>query len=211
MLFAGHGASVPQLLDGATVGTGYVVPVDAENRDGQTAGATTIRVEPERRGVIDASPADMSRAVRKFLRVTGFSLVALLVLAQFVPYGRAHTNRPVHAEPSWDGPTTRELARRACFDCHSNETRWPWYSYVAPASWLVQHDVDEGREVLNFSEWNRPYEEAGEAAETVLERTMPPRAYLLLHPEANLTDAQRRQLADGLNATLGATDSRERE
>lgn len=153
----------------------------------------------------------MPRAVRKVLRLIVLSLAALLVIAQFVPYGRKHTNPPVRAEPTWDRPVTRELARRACFDCHSNETRWPWYSHVAPVSWLVQHDVDEGREDLNFSEWDRPYEEAGEAAETVLKHTMPPWTYLLAHPEANLTDAERRELATGLNASLGATASRERD
>lgn len=152
----------------------------------------------------------MPRAVRNVLRFTVLSLVAVLVLAQLVPYGRNHTNPPVRAEPTWDRPATRELARRACFDCHSNETRWPWYSHVAPVSWLVQHDVDEGREELNFSEWDRRYEEAGEAAETVLNHTMPPPAYVRMHSEANLTEAQRRELADGLNASLGATATRER-
>lgn len=153
----------------------------------------------------------MPRTLRHVFGLIVLSLVAVLVIAQLVPYGRDHTNPPVRAEPAWDRPATRELARRACFDCHSNETRWPWYSSVAPVSWLLQHDVDEGRDDLNFSEWNRPYEEAGEAAETVLNQTMPPRMYVLLHPEANLTAAQRRQLADGLNATLGATASRARD
>jgi mono/diheme cytochrome c family protein len=153
----------------------------------------------------------MPRALRRVLRFAGLSLVALLVLAQLVPYGRNHTNPPVRAEPAWDRPATRELARRACFDCHSNETRWPWYANIAPVSWLVQHDVDEGREDLNFSEWNRPFAEAGEAAETVLKQTMPPPYYVWMHSEANLTDAQRRELASGLNATVGATASRARD
>lgn len=147
----------------------------------------------------------MKRSAGKILRVVLWSLGGLLVLVQLVPYGRDHTNPPVVAEPRWDRPATRELARRACFDCHSNETRWPWYSHVAPISWLAQHDVEEGREVLNFSEWQRSYEEASESAETVRDRTMPPRGYLLAHPEAKLTPDERRQLADGLNATLGAS------
>ena len=65
-------------------------------------------------------------------------------LFSFVPYGRDHVNPPVGAEPSWDSPETRALARQACFDCHSNETEWPAYSTVAPVSWLIQHDVSEG-------------------------------------------------------------------
>ena len=79
--------------------------------------------------------------------------VAIFLLIQLIPYGRDHTNPAVVAEPAWDLPETRALAVRACFDCHSNETIWPWYSNVAPISWLVQRDVDEGREKLNFSEW----------------------------------------------------------
>jgi hypothetical protein len=69
-------------------------------------------------------------------------------------------------------------------------------------SWLVQRDVDEGREELNYSEWNRP-QEGEESAETVREGSMPPSIYLLTHPEARLTDAQLAALADGLAATFG--------
>jgi hypothetical protein len=71
--------------------------------------------------------------------------VILLVGIQVIPYGRSHTNPPVTGEPAWDSPKTRELAVRACYDCHSNQTVWPWYSHIAPISWLVQQDVDEGR------------------------------------------------------------------
>ena len=124
-----------------------------------------------------------------------------LVLIQAVPYGRAHDNPAVVAEPAWDTAQSRELAVVACFDCHSNETEWRWYSNVAPISWLVQHDVDEGRQILNFSEWNRR-QEADEAAETVREGSMPPRTYLLTHPEARLGDADLAALADGLDRTI---------
>ena len=126
-----------------------------------------------------------------------------LLAIQLVPYGRDHDNPPVVAEPSWDSPQTLDLAVRACFDCHSNETVWPWYSNVAPVSWLVQRDVDEGREELNYSEWNRPQEEAEESAETVLDGSMPLPSYLLTHPDARLTDAELAILSDGLAATFG--------
>jgi hypothetical protein len=129
---------------------------------------------------------------------TGFGVL------QLIPYGRDHTNPRVLSEPTWDRPSTRALAARACFACHSNETTWPWYSHVAPTSWFVQRHVDEGRQVLNFSEWTRTYEEAGEAAEAVLEREMPPASYTLLHPEARLSAEERRILAEGLVATIGA-------
>ena len=113
-------------------------------------------------------------------------IVAVLIL-QLVPYGRRHSNPPVRVEPRWDGPTTRVLAVRACYDCHSNETVWPWYSHVAPVSWLVQRDVDEGRRKLNFSEWDRPQKEAHESAKTVRKGEMPPWFYILIHPDARLT------------------------
>jgi mono/diheme cytochrome c family protein len=143
--------------------------------------------------------------VKRFLRWLLTGLVLLFVAAQLVPYGRDHDNPAVVAEPAWDTPATRELARRACFDCHSNETQWPWYSNIAPLSWLIQRDVDEGREELNWSEWG-PDEEGDEGAETVLEGSMPPDAYSLLHPEARLTDQEIDALVTGLVATFGSDD-----
>jgi hypothetical protein len=139
---------------------------------------------------------------KSLLGVASLVVLGLVVVAQVVPYGRDHSNPPVVAEPSWNSASTRALAERACFDCHSNRTQWPWYSHVAPMSWLVQDHVDEGRQVLNFSDWNRGNSEADEAAETVRDGEMPPRSYLLLHPEARLTAAEREQLARGLDAFL---------
>ncbi len=139
------------------------------------------------------------------------TIVALFVIIQLVPYGRRHANPPVIKEPVWDSPQTKELASRACFDCHSNETLWPWYTNIAPFSWLIQHDVDEGRARLNFSECGIPRSiredrEAGEglreAGEIVLEGEMPPAQYLLMHPNANLTTSERELLANGLNSSL---------
>ena len=72
-------------------------------------------------------------------------ILVLAVLAQLIPLPLRGHNPAVVAEPKWDSPQTRELAKRACFDCHSNETVWPWYSYVAPVSWLLYRDVTEGR------------------------------------------------------------------
>ena len=133
---------------------------------------------------------------------------------QLVPYGREHANPPVTGEPTWDAPETRTLAKQACFDCHSNETEWPAYASIAPASWLVQRDVNEGRAVLNFSEWPRPQKEAKEAAEAVLEGEMPPAAYRLVHSHAHLSTADRDRLAQGLARTLGVAlqqEAHERE
>lgn len=132
---------------------------------------------------------------------------ALCGLIQLVPYGRSHQNPPLRSEPTWDRPETRALAKRACFDCHSNETEWPWYSWVAPVSWLVEHDVVEGREYLNFSEWDREQEEADEAPETVAEGEMPPWNYLPVHPEARLTAEERAALIEGLAETIRKDDA----
>ncbi len=134
-----------------------------------------------------------------------FLLVALFALIQFIPYGRSHTNPSVVAEPAWDSTVTRELAASACFDCHSNETTWPWYTNVAPVSWLAQHDVDSGRSTLNFSEWaatSRHGEQ--DAAEAVQGGEMPPSYYVVMHPNAKLTAAEKDALVRGLQATLNS-------
>jgi mono/diheme cytochrome c family protein len=122
---------------------------------------------------------------------------------QLVPYGREHANPPVAREPAWDRPRTRELFFRACKDCHSHETVWPWYSFVAPASWLVQHDVDEARSHFDVSDWGRERNHGDEAAAEVREGEMPLWYYLPAHPEAQLSDAERAELIAGLVATFG--------
>ena len=83
--------------------------------------------------------------MRRALKWALIGIPVVLVLIQFVPYGRSHTNPPVTGEPKWSSARVRQLTKDACFDCHSNETTWPWYSNVAPVSWLVQRDVDSGR------------------------------------------------------------------
>jgi mono/diheme cytochrome c family protein len=134
-------------------------------------------------------------------------IVILLVFGaalQAVPYGRRHTNPPAVAEPPWDSPRTRELFLRVCADCHSNGTKWPWYSHVAPASWLVQHDVEEARRKLNISEWGvTAQKRAADAADEVREDDMPPLEYKMLHPAARLSDAERQEFVRGLAATFG--------
>jgi hypothetical protein len=146
--------------------------------------------------------------LRNVLRWLPVVLVGLAVGIQLVPYGRAHTNPPVVQEPAWDSPRTRELAKRACYDCHSNETVWPWYSHLAPFSWSVQDHVEEGREHMNFSEWNHPSEHAHEAAEEVEEGHMPLPSYVRMHSSARLSDSEREELIAGLKATFGEEEAR---
>ncbi len=142
--------------------------------------------------------------LRRVLTIGALVLVVGFLLIQLVPYGRDHTNPAVLAEPAWDSATTRSLAVTACFDCHSNQTEWPWYSNVAPLSWLVQRHVDKGRRQLNFSEWGSTREqEADQSAQTVRNGSMPPFSYVLLHPGAALSDADRSKLIAGLAATFG--------
>jgi mono/diheme cytochrome c family protein len=146
----------------------------------------------------------VTRARRPSPRKILLGTAILMVAVQLVPYGRVHTKPPVVAEPAWDAPATRELARRACFDCHSNETRWPAYASVAPISWLVQNDVDGGRAHVNFSEWQRAQRHAKDAADEVRNKDMPPWYYAMLHPPAQLSDADRAQLVSAFEKMFGS-------
>ena len=125
------------------------------------------------------------------------------VLIQLIPFGHRHSNPPETKEPAWDSPKTRELMHRACFDCHSNETVWPWYSNIAPVSWLVQRDVNGGRRHLNFNEWETPQQHAKDVAEQVREGEMPPWFYLPMHPGARLTSTEKQALVEGVEKSLG--------
>lgn len=129
-------------------------------------------------------------------------VVAAVTLLQVIPFGHQHSNPAVIQEPAWDSPRTRELAKRACFNCHSNETAWPWYSSVAPVSWLTQRDVNEGRGHLNFSEWNDPLSQADDVVAEVQAGNMPPWFYLPMHPEARLTQEERAELVRGFQRSL---------
>jgi hypothetical protein len=149
-----------------------------------------------------ATMPNMATNLRRWVLIALGGAFAAFVLVQAVPYGRSHSNPPVQAEPRWDSTQTRVLAQRACFDCHSNLTTWPWYSNVAPVSWLVQRDVNGGRAALNFSTWNLPQDGAGDAVEAVSGGAMPPWFYVLLHPKAKLSSADKQALAAGLAATL---------
>ena len=131
------------------------------------------------------------------------AVIVLLVLIQLIPYGRDHTNPPVRTEVKFDSEQTHALVQRACYDCHSNQTEWPWYSNIAPISWLIAHDVQDGREKLNFSEWDRPQREANRAAREVQDGSMPQWYYLILHPSANLSGDEKQALINGLRATTG--------
>jgi len=129
-------------------------------------------------------------------------VVAGLFAIQLVPVSRR--NPPVVATVPAP-PEVERILRRACFDCHSNETVWPAQAYVAPLSWYVAHDVKEGREELNFSEWGPKQEQrtAKTLAKEVGKGDMPPALYVVAHPSAKLSEAEKALLvswAKGLRA-----------
>ena len=142
--------------------------------------------------------------MRLLLRLLLIGLIVLLAI-QVVPYGRTHNNPRTVQEVRWDSEQTRSLAQDACLDCHSNLTEWPWYTSVAPVSWLTTRDVKEGRAKLNFSEWQRAQDvDLQEVLDAIRQQDMPPLQYRAIHSAARLDDTQRQQLADGLTKTWKA-------
>jgi hypothetical protein len=132
----------------------------------------------------------------KIILIIIAAALAVALAIQLIPYGRTHENPPATTPVQWTDPQAEEIARRACYNCHSNESDWPWYAYVAPASWLVQRDVDEGRRAMNFSTGKGV--DAGEISEILGENEMPPAQYLLLHPEARLSQEEKDTLVNGV-------------
>ncbi len=152
----------------------------------------------------DEAPTRRGRLRRWWPRLV-LGGVGVFLLIQLVPY--RVDNPPARDEPAWDSPRTRELAVRACYDCHSNETDVLWFEQAAPVHWYIANHVREGRAALNFSEWTTaPGDEADDAAETVEDGSMPLPSYtwLGLHPEAKLSAAERRELLEGLERTIRA-------
>lgn len=147
-------------------------------------------------------------ATAKFIGVLFAATALTLVAIQLVPYGRDHSNPAITGEPQWANPETRELMVRACFGCHSNEVEYPAYASVAPVSWVVQSHIDEGREKVNYSEFDRRQRGADETLEVIQEGEMPPHYYTVfgLHPEARLTRTELDTLIAGIRATPGLAE-----
>ncbi len=137
----------------------------------------------------------MKRLVLLVVILAAIGFVAI----QFIPVDR--TNPPVTREIAWNSPETRSLAQRACFDCHSNETEWPFYAYIAPISLMLAQHVAEGRDQLNFSEWDGRNEDYEEIVEAVTSGKMPLPNYLVLHPVARLSEVEKEALLEGLALT----------
>lgn len=134
-------------------------------------------------------------------------LIIFIIILQFIPYGKEHTEYKTVAEPEWYNTQTRELFFKACGDCHSFQTEWPWYSNIAPISWLIYNHVQEGREHFNVSNWGYQKKNKGEdAAEEIEQGDMPIAPYLFLHSEANLSDKYKNILIDGLKKTFAESE-----
>jgi mono/diheme cytochrome c family protein len=140
----------------------------------------------------------MDASIRWWSARLALALLGMLLVMQLVPYGRDHGNPPVTAAPSWDSPRTERLFAQACSDCHSNLTKWRWYSSVAPASWLVQHDVGEGRRAFDVSRWDTAQPELNEVLEKIRSGKMPPLQYRIAHSDARLSDNEKAALAMGM-------------
>jgi hypothetical protein len=142
---------------------------------------------------------------RKSLKISAMILVALILVAQAIRIDKL--NPPVLSEIQAD-PAVQPILRRACYNCHSNETVWPWYSNVAPASWLVASDVREGRSHVNFSEWGAYGSDVQshklvDIAEEVQDGEMPLWYYTLAHTEARLSPEERGRIRDWAKAASG--------
>lgn len=131
-----------------------------------------------------------------YLKIIAALLIVAFIVIQLFPAER--TNPPVTGEI--EAPAeVKEILMRSCYDCHSNETVWPWYAYIAPASWLLEDDVADGRAGLNFSEWSG-YDEKTKLKkvkkiwEEVKEGEMPQWIYVISHSDAALSDADKEKL-----------------
>jgi mono/diheme cytochrome c family protein len=138
---------------------------------------------------------------KMILIVVGGGLL-LFGLIQLIPFGHNHVNPPMVSEPAWSSPEARTLVKEHCFQCHSNETEWPWYSNIAPASWLIQMDVNLGRGQFNFTDWNNHPGEVDEMRGEILEGGMPPIQYWMFHPNSRLNDQQKQELINALQTSI---------
>jgi mono/diheme cytochrome c family protein len=128
--------------------------------------------------------------------------IVLFLLIQLIPFGHDRTNPPTISEPQWSSPQARALVTEHCFQCHSNETEWPWYTSIAPGSWLIAYDVIEGRNKFNFSDWQNNPGELDEMVEAIEEGEMPPIQYWLVHPSSKMDAQQKQALIDALKSSI---------
>lgn len=154
---------------------------------------------PQQKSEQKTNPKTSSKLPRRIAMALG---IAFLIL-QLVPYGRSHTNPPIVSEPAWDSPQTKAIFDKACADCHSHRSVWPWYSHIAPVSWLVQRDVDVGRSKFNISAAPGQQGESDDAAKEVRKGEMPMAIYTFIHSDARLGAQEKELFIAGLGKTFG--------
>ena len=147
--------------------------------------------------------------MKKWLRRIFWSLVVILVVAQLIPVPR--TNPPVDASKTLAAttsvpPQVAAIIERSCQDCHSSLTKWPWYSHVAPVSWVLYFDVKGARNMMNLSEWGtypvrRQDTRLGDIVEQITSGNMPDSKYLLIHRNSKLSDQDKKTLTDWADAS----------
>lgn len=152
------------------------------------------------------------RRWEKGLWIFGGTLLAVLMLIQFIPVWlfvptMDPRNPPLQYEIQWASAEADSLMRMVCYTCHSNETQYPIYAQIAPVSWIAAQHVNQGRQRLNFSEQPMADISLGRLIDYIQSDAMPPPAYRLTHPEANLTEAQKAALIDGIRATFNRQQS----
>ncbi len=135
----------------------------------------------------------------KIVKLIGALAVVALIVAQFFPVDRS--NPPVVSDLSAP-PEVKAILQRACYDCHSNETRWPWYTHIAPVSWVMAYDVREGRHSMNYSNWGKLDEGVRVRLLRLTQRDvnnarMPPWFYIYpMHLEARLAAGDRSRISE---------------
>jgi len=149
-------------------------------------------------------------------------IVGLIVIFVLMQFFRIDKNNP-EFDPANDFIASMNppqdianMLKVACYDCHSNETRYPWYTNIAPLSWWIKDHINEGRRELNFSMWKtfnerRSNHKMKEGDEKVKDHDMPLKSYLIMHDDARLTDEQRKQLGDYFTSLMTASPEREGE
>jgi hypothetical protein len=151
----------------------------------------------------------------KVVKIILLILLVVLVAIQFIRPEKTSTTEITQDDITklMNVPANvQSILKRSCYDCHSNQTTWPWYSHIAPASFLVTHDVNEGREEMNFSEWgkmsvSKREERLSTICEVITDNEMPLGKYTILHSDAKLSDEEKKILCDWADANSTDEDA----
>lgn len=152
--------------------------------------------------------------MKKVIKIVLIVIIALFVLIQLYRPERFTTSdiTPDHITKLMNVPPNIEsILKRSCFDCHSNHTVWPWYSNIAPVSWLLSYDVNRGRKMMNFSEWgklsvSKRENKLAKICDKITDNEMPLPKYLILHPDAILSDSDKKILCNWADSLSNGSD-----